>query len=164
MSAERQMFAETGIYLFIFRGGWILRCDASASASGTERSWPKNVMIKVFAHAIIFFPLIILINLLHFAGQADSSVQSKNINILSEGLNDVGGSLENKVLLKLKEVEKELKSLRRNYNYYVNLTEKMENKMEEIKYNMSSLFERRFHRLVQQVEEKVTNQHNDQTG
>ena len=40
----------------------------------------------------------------------------------------------------------------------------MENRMEEIKHNMSSLFERRYDRLVQQVEEKFSNQHVDQTG
>ena len=93
-------------------------------------------------------------------GQEESSVYSRNTNILSK---DHTGSWENKVLSKLKEVESELQSLKENYNYYMNMTERMENRMEEIKHNMSSLLERHF-RSVHQVEEKFLNQHDDQTG
>ena len=85
-------------------------------------------------------------------------VYSRNTNILSK---DHTESLE--VLSKLKEVETELKSLKENYNYYMNLTERMANRMEEIKLNMSSLLEQHF-RPVRQVEEKFLNQHNDQAG
>ena len=104
------------------------------------------------------FSIIIFIHLL--LGQEDPLVYSKNTNILSKGH---VGSFENTVLSKLKEVDTEFKSLQQNYNYYVNLTERMIKRMEEIKHNMSYLLERHF-QPVQQFKGKIFNQHDDKTG
>ena len=104
------------------------------------------------------FSIIIFINLL--LGQEDPLVYSKNTNILSKGH---VGSFENTVLSKLKEVDTQFKSLQQNYNYYMNLTERMIKRMEEIKHNMSYLLERHF-QPVQQFEGKIFNQLDDKPG
>ena len=136
--------------------------------SFSEISWFNTFDIRPLFFSSRIWMLLVLMQETFFChnfhksslGQEESSAYIRNTNILSK---DHTGSWENKVLSKLKEVETELKSLKENYNYYMNLTERMANRMEEIKHNMSSLLERHF-RPVKQVEEKFLNQHDDQTG